>query len=109
MDIAPTLLDYAGATVPEDMQGASMKELFTQDEASHWRDKIYYHYYEKSYGLTAHYGIRTDRYKLIHFYDPVDSWELYDLEKDPREMTNLFSNPAYAKVVETLKIGRAHV
>lgn len=103
LDIAPTLLDYAGAAVPKDMQGKSMKGLFTQAKAGQWRDKVYYHYYEKLYGLTAHYGLRTDRYKLIHFYAPVDSWELYDLKSDPREMNNLYANAKYANLVSSLK------
>lgn len=64
---------------------------------------MYYHYYDKGFGTTAHYGIQTARYKLIRFYDPVDAWELYDLEKDPREMKNLYNNPQYAKTVEELK------
>jgi arylsulfatase A-like enzyme len=103
LDIAPTLLSYAGVAVPADMQGASMKDLFSDKKVNDWRDKIYYHYYEKLYGLTAHYGLRTNRYKLIHFYDPVDSWELYDLQTDPHEMKNLYQEPKYADLIKDLK------
>jgi arylsulfatase A-like enzyme len=103
LDIAPTLLSYAGVAVPADMQGASMRDLFSEKKVNDWRDKIYYHYYEKLYGLTAHYGLRTNRYKLIHFYDPVDSWELYDLQTDPHEMKNLYQEPKYADLIKDLK------
>lgn len=46
--------------------------------------------------VKRHYGVRDERWKLIHFYDDIDVWELYDLEADPRELHNLFGNPAYA-------------
>ncbi len=71
-----------------------MKTLLHKGKAKNWRQELYYHYYEKSFGATAHYGIRTERYKLIHFYDPGNSWELYDLKKDPNEMRNLYGNAA---------------
>lgn len=103
VDMAPTLLDLAGVSVPGDMQGESMKTLLQKGSAKNWRKEIYYHYYEKSFGATAHYGIRTERYKLIHFYDPVNSWELYDLKKDPNEMHNIYGDAAYAKTIAMLK------
>lgn len=104
LDIAPTLLDFAGLPVPEDIQGLSMKNLLTAGEDENWRDQIYYHYYDKGFGLTAHYGIQTVRYKLIHFYDPLDEWELYDLQNDPHEMNNLYSNPEFKPVIDSLKV-----
>ncbi len=103
LDIAPTLLDLSGIAVPADMQGQTMKLLLERGKDKNWRKEIYYHYYERSFGLTRHYGIRTERYKLIRFYDPVDSWELYDLKKDPNEMRNLYADPAYTGVVKDLK------
>jgi arylsulfatase A-like enzyme len=104
LDIAPTLLDLAGIKPPADMQGESMKPLLTrQPLLKKWRDEIYYHYYEKSFNLTAHYGIRTRQYKLMHFYDPVDGWELYDLKKDPYETTNVYNKPQYQAIVTGLK------
>jgi arylsulfatase A-like enzyme len=53
--------------------------------------------------VKRHYGIRTKRYKLIHFYHDVDEWELYDLEKDPNEMNNVIDDPAYSDVKKRLK------
>ncbi|MHC4133250.1 MAG: sulfatase/phosphatase domain-containing protein, partial [Planctomycetota bacterium] len=69
-----------------------------------WRDAMYYHYYEYPavHDVKRHYGIRTERYKLIHFYYDIDCWELFDLKKDPLELTNLYDDPAYADVVEGL-------
>jgi arylsulfatase A-like enzyme len=103
LDVAPTLLDLSGITIPQDMQGSSMKKLLVTGKDKDWRDEVYYHYYEKSFGLTRHYGIKTTRYKLIHFYDPVNSWELYDLKKDPKEMHNLYDDPTYQTIIATLK------
>jgi arylsulfatase A-like enzyme len=104
LDVAPTLLDLAGIKPPDDMQGESMKPLFAkQPLIKKWRDEIYYHYYELSFNLTAHYGIRTKQYALMHFYNPVDGWELYDLKKDPYEMTNVYGKPEYQSVIANLK------
>ena len=66
---------------------------------------MYYHYYEYPYGwnVKRHYGVRTHRYKLIHFYYDIDTWELFDLEKDPNELNNVYSDPAYADIVTSLK------
>lgn len=102
LDLAPTLLDVAGIAVPNDMQGVSLRKIW-QNDASEWRDAIYYHYYEKGFGATPHFGLRTNRYKLIHFYDRVDSWELYDLVRDPTEMNNIYNEPGNEKLIRDLK------
>jgi arylsulfatase A-like enzyme len=52
--------------------------------------------------VKRHYGISTDRYKLIHFYYDVDEWELYDLKSDPMEMRNVYEHPEYAAVREMM-------
>lgn len=103
LDVPPTLLDFAGINIPPDMQGESMKMLLQKNKVKEWRKELYYHYYEKSFGATAHYGIRTERYKLIHFYDPGNSWELYDLKNDPHEMHNIYTDPACKKMIAKLK------
>lgn len=103
LDLAPTLLKIAGIEVPQMMQGRSMTDLWMGERDHDWRDAIYYHYYEKGFGATPHYGIRTDRYKLIHFYDPIDSWELYDLEGDPSEIINMIDDPEKNELISTLK------
>lgn len=103
LDIAPTLLDYAGIPIPTDMQGASMRPILQKERTPNWRKEIYYHYYELSFGLTRHYGIYTGRYKLMHFYQPIDTWELYDLERDGLEVKNVYGEPGYEKVVLDLK------
>ncbi len=103
LDFAPTFLDYAGVAVPADMQGESFRKLMS-GETDDWRDAIYYTYYEypSIHMVKRHYGIRTDRYKLIHFYYDIDEWELYDLEKDPKEMHNVYGDPSYTDIQEEL-------
>jgi arylsulfatase A-like enzyme len=66
---------------------------------------MYYHYYEYPavHDARRHYGVRTERYKLIHFYHEMDEWELFDLQNDPNELNNVYSDPAYAGIVEELK------
>ena len=104
-DFAPTFLDAAGVSIPSDMQGRSLTSLLRGRTPSDWRDAMYYHYYEypASHMVRRHYGIRTKRYKLIHFYHDIDAWELYDLRKDPRELNNVYGNAAYTPVVTELK------
>lgn len=106
VDFAPTLLDYAGVKVPKDMQGKSLKPIIENDGKilAKWRDAVYYHYYEYPswHMVKRHYGVRTDRYKLIHFYNDIDEWELYDLEKDPKEMKNVYNDSNYANVAKMM-------
>jgi len=103
LDIAPTMLDAAGLSIPQAMQGQSMLPQF-RDKAAKGRDAIYYHYYENGeHAVSPHFGIQTDRYKLIRFYKRVDVWELYDLKKDPREMNNIFDQGKYRRIQENLK------
>src|SRR5690606_17378406 len=99
LDFAPTFLDYAGVEVPDDMQGVSFKDL-VNGSSDEWREAVYYTYYEypSVHMVKRHYGISTDRYKLMHFYYDIDEWEMYDLEKDPGEMNNVYDDPAYTEV-----------
>ncbi len=66
---------------------------------------MYYHYYEYPavHSVKRHYGVRTQRYKLIHFYNDIDEWELYDLKNDPEEMHNIYNDPQNADVIKELK------
>ncbi|MBF6629118.1 MAG: DUF4976 domain-containing protein, partial [Proteiniphilum sp.] len=69
-----------------------------------WRKSLYYHYYEYpgEHAVKRHYGVKTDRYKLIHFYDDIDVWELYDLETDPTEMHNLYGKEGFEEITGDL-------
>ena len=104
IDYAPTFLDLAGVEIPEEMQGKSMRPILLEDEVE-WRDGIYYHYYEfpNEHMVKRHYGIRTDRYKLIHFYNDIDEWEFYDLKEDPSEMNNLIDSEEHAQLIDSLR------
>lgn len=105
IDYAPTLLELAGVPIPEDIQGESLLPLVRGEQTDNWRKGLYYHYYEYpgEHAVKRHYGIRTDRYKLIHFYNDLDEWELYDLQNDPTEMHNLCDRPEYQELVDSLK------
>ena len=105
IDFAPTMLELAGLEVPTDMQGVSLLPLLEEkQEPKDWRKSLYYHYYEYpgEHAVKRHYGVKTDRYKLIHFYDDIDVWELYDLETDPAEMHNLYGGEGYEEITSGL-------
>lgn len=105
IDYAPTFLDFAGVEIPDEIQGKSIKPILVNSKEVKWRDAVYYHYYEypNEHAVKRHYGVRTDRYKLIHFYNDIDVWELYDLEKDPEEMKNIFGQKEYTEVQKNMK------
>jgi len=127
-DFAPLFLDYAGADIPDYMQGRSFRGIIQGRTPPDWREATYYRYWMhmSHFAIPAHYGIRTKRYKLIFYYGlglgmpdtefvrrwvegspKIEStqpeWELFDLEKDPREMNNVFNDPSYREVVAGLK------
>ena len=103
VDFAPTLLDMAGIEIPSEMQGKSFKGAFEGDKKNN-RKSVYYHYYEYPiwHKVQPHYGVKTERYKLMHFYYSMDEWELYDLKTDPNEMRNIYSEAA-PELIELLK------
>ena len=100
IDYAPTFLELAGAPIPDDIQGVSLLPLLKGENPSDWRTSLYYHFYEypAEHKVKRHYGVRNNRYKLIHFYNDIDEWELYDLQKDPLELHNVYAAPEYADV-----------
>ena len=117
VDFAPTILDYASVAVPQEMQGRSLRALAEGRPPSDWRTSMYYRYWMHlaHFNIPAHYGIRTERYKLIYYYgealgsggainEPTaPEWELFDLENDPQEMVNVYHDPANAELIGGLK------
>lgn len=122
LDFAQTLLDYAQVNdAPETtiMQGNSLKPILEAERINDWRDAVYYRYWMHlaHHHIPAHYGLRTNRYKLAFFYGlPLDAtlgkgsfppsppgWELYDLQRDPKETQNVYADPSYADVAADLK------
>ena len=101
VDFAPTLLDFAGLAAPADMQGRSFRPLLAGKMPADWRKAMFYVYYMRT-ALPPHYGVRTDRYKLIRF-PLTNEWELFDLREDPREMKSVYGKPQYASVEADLK------
>ena len=106
IDFAPTLLELAGITTTQKMQGTSFVPVLEGNTPKDWQDAMYYHYYEFPFWhhVQPHYGIRTQKYTLAHFYYNIDVWELYDLEKDPNQMNNIYNNPNYASTIAELKV-----
>ena len=102
IDYAPTFMELAGQRAPDSVQGRSMVPLLRGEAPADWRHSVYYHYYDPGHGVQKHYGIRTERYTLAHFY-PVNEWELFDLEKDPLQLKSVFNEPAYAQTLVELK------
>lgn len=105
VDLAATFLDLADLPAPDDLQGSSLVPVLTRNETPPgWRDSFYYQYYEYpgSHCVHRHYGVRTDRYKLIHYYE-LGEWELFDLEADPNELVNRYDDPELAGTVAELK------
>jgi arylsulfatase A-like enzyme len=109
IDDAPTALDLVGLPVPDEMQGRSLKPIVQGNQPKDWRTSMYYHYYEfgGNHWVLPHYGVRTERYKLISYYTE-NQWELFDLKRDPDEMESLFEwegydvHPGYDKIARDL-------
>lgn len=117
IDFAPTFCELAGVDVPEPMSGTSLVELFSGDTPPDWRRSVYYRYWEhlsKPHKVPGHYGLRTERYKLIYYYgrglgssgasdvDTAPEWELFDLDLDPMELRNVYGQPGYLQITEEL-------
>jgi arylsulfatase A-like enzyme len=118
IDFAPLFLDYAGRAAPAEMQGRSFRHNLEGHAPADWRTAMYYRYWmhnTSDHHVPAHYGVRTERWKLIYYYgkplgmkganppDTVPDWELFDLQNDAREMRNLYHDPKYAALIQHLK------
>lgn len=119
VDFAQTILECAGVKPHPRMQGMSFWPQLTTEPKKPTRPAVYYRYFENDdqhHHALAHYGIRTDRYKLIYFYNDglglagssgrtyPPEWELYDLETDPAEVVNIYHDPAHHELREELKV-----
>ncbi|KAA9036079.1 sulfatase [Ginsengibacter hankyongi] len=104
LDISETLLDAAKVNIPSAMQGESILPLLKGEHPASWRKAVYYHYYDSGgeHNVAKHVGVRTDRYKLIWFYENKE-WELYDLLKDKNELHNVYNEPNYKQIQNKLK------
>ncbi|MBT8251189.1 MAG: DUF4976 domain-containing protein, partial [Acidimicrobiia bacterium] len=124
VDFAPTFLDLARIPIPADIQGTSIRPLFTGPPPSDWQTSMYYRYWmhrDRDHNVWAHYGVRTHTHKLIYFYnDPLHApgankpsdppaYELYDLRVDPYELSNVFDDPAYRTVANDLIVELAEL
>lgn len=105
LDIAPTFLELAGIPVPKRMQGLSLLPLLKGEEPRAWRKDWLYEYYEYPgpHNVRKNRGVRTDRYKFIHYYEPPQEFEMYDLQEDPGELHNLYGDPRHAGLASDLR------
>jgi arylsulfatase A-like enzyme len=106
IDFAETFLEAAGLPIPADMQGRSLVPILKGQTPSDWRTAFYYQYFEYPvpHHVRPHYGVVTDRYKLVHFDRPdLDTWELFDLYTDPLELRNVYYEPAYRAVLDDMR------
>jgi arylsulfatase A-like enzyme len=105
LDIAPTFLELAGLPIPRRMQGRSLVPMLQGSEPANWRKDWLYEYYEYPgmHNVRKHRGVRTERYKLIHYYEAPEEFELYDLASDPGELRNLCGDPAHASLTKDLR------
>lgn len=102
IDYGPTFVDMAGGKVPEGLHGRSFVPVLRGETPADWRKSVYYHYYDRGHGVARHYGVRTGKYTLAHFYT-TDEWELFDNEKDPQQLRSVLTDSAYDATVTKLK------
>lgn len=119
IDFPVTFLDYAGIPIPEEMQGRSLRSIWEgAGVPNDWRTSMYYRYWmhlDEHHNVYSHYGVRTERYKLIYYYGEAlgtsgsidenrpPEWELFDLELDPYELNNVYGDEAYGDIAKSLK------
>ncbi len=106
LDFAETFLEAAGQPVPSEMQGRSLVPLLRGEAPRDWRKSFYYQYYEypQPHHVRPHYGVVTDRYKLVKFYGTGEDYsELFDLQKDPQELRSVLDESGYANVRQDLE------
>jgi arylsulfatase A-like enzyme len=106
LDFAETFLEAAAVPIPAEMQGRSLAGLLKGQTPTDWRKAFYYHYYEypTPHHVRPHYGVVTDRYKLVRFYgEDADTWELFDLHKDPHELRSVYGQASYADTQRNLE------
>lgn len=102
IDYAPTFVEMAGGRVPDGLHGRSFVPILRGETPPDWRTSVYYRYYDPVHNVAPHYGVRTGRFTMAHFFQ-TDEWELFDRDRDPQQLTSVYSEPAYTETVTALK------
>lgn len=104
IDYAPTFVEMAGGPIPAGLHGRSIVPILRGATPADWRKSVYYHYYDEAgaHNVANHYGVRTERFTLAHFYG-TDEWELFDNEFDPQQLRNVYADPKQAAAVTAVK------
>jgi arylsulfatase A-like enzyme len=102
IDYASTFTEIAGGKTPAGLHGRSFVPVLKGETPADWRTSVYYHYYDRGHGVPVQYGVRTDRFTLV-YYPTTKEWELFDLEKDPKQLCSVYADQAYATTVTELK------
>lgn len=115
IDFASLLADYAGVNNPDQSQGRSFRANLRGETPADWRGEMYYRYWTHHGIRPAHMGIRNERYKLMFFYGDrlnttgsdsiatTPAWEFHDLQEDPYEDKNTYTDPKYAAIIKEMK------
>jgi len=99
LDLAPTILEVTGCDELPNCQGRSLVPLLRGEEPEDWPDDVFAEFHGQRFFWTQRI-VWTQRYKYV--FNGFDYDELYDLERDPHELTNLAGDPHYADVCEEM-------
>ena len=105
IDFHPTILEWAGLSAPEEVQGRSLVPILDGDTPENWRDEFFYEHHSFPDLIPRSEGVRTGNYKYLRYIDSEPVFEeLYDLKADPTEGVNLADNPAYSELLDKMRL-----
>lgn len=104
IDFNPTILEWAGLSADDDVQGRSFAPILDGTTPNNWRSEFFYEHHSFADRIPRNEGVRTERYKYLNFLDSDPLYEeLYDLENDPYEEINLANDPEYVDLLQEMR------